>query len=290
MRTMDVVNMKRNWLCSNFFHYILSPASTLIDKQTMQHNLSPISFNTARHDFWPVYQAIQKYYPLGINRESPCYDEYPVMKALEEMLVRNIHDSESFQKVWGSFQKKLQQEFGKEVVGTTFGQAPAFSAFLKVHSQVQDQVTVQKELHFALSLIGPFYTIYGRDMARLTDLAAPDTHPYPKSYGSTITFTVSPYQEYEKIFLGLQQCITAHFSQVRFIPYLIGQSYIEGLSVRYRDQQINTIYHALFNDLFSTENDNRLQVRGDKFYGLKEWETDSPDLENKWTVLPPEIE
>ncbi len=254
----------------------------------MQHNLSPFSFNIARHDFWPVYQAIQKYYPLGIHRKSSCFDEYPGMKALEEILVKNIHDSEYFQTVWVSFQKKLQQEFGKEVIGTTFGQAPSFSAFMKIHSRMQDQGIIQKELHFALSLIGPFYTIYGRDMARQSYPAAPDKPAV--SYESTIAFTVSPYQEFEKIFLGLQQCITAHFAQVRFIPYLIGQSYIEGLRVRYCDLKVNTIYHALFNHLFPTATDNPVRVRGNKFYGFKEWEIDSPDLENKWTVWPPEIE
>ena len=49
---------------------------------------------------------------------------YPGLKELEHRIVENIHQAENFSDRWKSFTKELEKELGKEIVGTTNGQAP----------------------------------------------------------------------------------------------------------------------------------------------------------------------
>jgi hypothetical protein len=243
----------------------------------------PFSFNPDRHNFWPIYETIVKYYPIGISKESPLYFRYPGIKALEEIVVRNIHDKHTYDTVWTSFTKSIQQVLGKEVIGTTYGQSPSFSAFLKVDSWAKDQITIRKELHFTNSLIGPFFTIFGQEVARFKELDG--TGDYPSMYESTIVLTVSPFEEYEELFVELKKSIESRFDGYKFVPFAMNQDYVEGLSVGYIDQKVNTIYHALFNHLLFAD-DNPKSIRGDQYYGYEAWKIDSPAPEG-WIILPP---
>ncbi len=242
------------------------------------------TFNPDRYNFWPIYEAIRKYYPIGITRldESSLFFRFPGIKALEAIVVKNIHDQDTYQKVWGSFQKSLQEEIGKEIIGTTYGQAPSFSALVQADLFRQGSFTFRKELHFTVSLVGPFYTVYGRQAVRFTEQDG------KKSYESTVVLTVSPYEEYEGLFQLIRQRIESRFKEYRFVPFAINQQYLEGLRVRYLDQEANTIYNALFNHLlFNETNPQKTQVRGDNHYGFEDWVIANPQVDHKWIILPP---
>jgi hypothetical protein len=249
----------------------------------MKTNHVSFSFNPDRHNFWPIYETIVKYYPIGISKGSPLYLRYPGTKALEEIVVKNIHDKDTYNTSWTSFEKSVNDQFGKEVVGTTYSQAPSFSAFLKLNSWQQQQVSIRKELHFAVSLAGPFFTIFGKEVASFKELDGKGE--YPSTYESSIVLTVSPFEEYKELFIELKKSIESRFEGYKFVPFAINQDYVEGLSVRYIDQKVNTIYHALFNhQLFA---DDKIEsFRGDEYYGYDAWEVEFPAKE-EWIILPP---
>jgi hypothetical protein len=251
----------------------------------MKTNHVPFSFNPDRHNFWPIYETIVKYYPIGISKESSLYLRYPGIKALEEIVVRNIHDKDTYDTLWTNFEKSVQDAFGKEVVGTTYGQAPSFSAFLRINHWQHEQVSIRKELHFAVSLAGPFFTIYGKEVARFEELES--IYDIHTGYESSVVLTVSPFEEYKEPFVALKKSIELHFKGYKFVPFAINQDYVEGLSVRYIDLKVNTIYHALFNHLLFAD-DHQQWIRGDEYYGYDAWEIDSPAPE-EWIILPPGV-
>ena len=48
----------------------------------------PFAFNDDLFDFWPIYEALQRYYPLGMKKErGNGYYRYTGTKAKEKLLV-----------------------------------------------------------------------------------------------------------------------------------------------------------------------------------------------------------
>ena len=123
-----------------------------------------MNFKFNKYDFFKIYESIKQYYPIGISNEAgDMFFSYSGFKELERILVENIHEEQNFFDRWKSFEQEIEQEIGKKVQGTTFGQIPSFSSFILLESFTVDNLTRTKELHFFVSLIGPYYTIIGRD-------------------------------------------------------------------------------------------------------------------------------
>jgi hypothetical protein len=122
-------------------------------------------FNYEKFDFWKVYDSIKRFYPIGVKKnESRLYYSYPCLKELEAIVVENIHDDKHFEERWEHFTKGIETEIGKEIIGTTYGQAPSFSSFVLLEQSSLDNQTRTKELHFFVSLVGPFYSVIGADI------------------------------------------------------------------------------------------------------------------------------
>ena len=229
----------------------------------MKHNFS---FNSGKYDLWPIYEAIKSYYPIGITRgdEVGIYFEYPGIEELEKIVVDNIHDRKTLTKRWSNFTKAIGEEIGLEIVGTTYGQAPSFSSSLILQKNQTGTCLHNKELHFTVSLIGPFFQIYGLDSTWITQQ---DGHT---AYPSGNVVTASPIDEYKEIFEFVEDKIRSQFTDYRFVPFGIGQNTITGLQVRYLDDKDCTIYQALFNHLLNDIYVTRF-TKGNQYYGMKDW-------------------
>lgn len=231
------------------------------------------SFRTDRYDFWPVYDAIKKYYPLGVSKDYDSYFEYPGLKMLEKLIVDTIHQPSQFKESW----KKLCDDYSTshkiKVIDSTYGIAPSFSAIMEWDAGKFGDRVVAKELHFAISLLGPFYTVFGLDNTSLQDNETPYRHSH--------RIIISPFHEHKAHFNQIREEIEQAFPGYKFVPYFIHSSYIKGLEVRYRDEKSNTIYNALFNDLCTFKS----PAVGEQFtYGFDQWLIDNPDFTDYWTV------
>lgn len=121
-------------------------------------------FNYNKFDFWKIYNSIKHFYPIGIKKDdSKMFHSYPGLKELEKVLVDNIHDQDKFNSVWKDFTNEIESRLGKEIIGTTMSQAPSFSSFVSLETTKLDNLTRTKELHFFVSLVGPYYTVIGED-------------------------------------------------------------------------------------------------------------------------------
>lgn len=219
------------------------------------------NFNDKRFDFWPVYYAIRNIYPIGIERnEVDLFLKFAGKQELEDLIVDNIHNETNFHSRWETFEARLAEATGKQVTGTTYGQAPSFSANIELETIELPDRTIFKEVYFAVSLIGPFYTVLGRDrsLVRLSE------HRF---YGGTNYLVVSPEDEYRTLFELVCLNIEQQFKGYRFVPFEILTQRLKGLSVYYSDEPADKIFDALFNQ----QVDLSAQYIGDTFHKYSDW-------------------
>lgn len=240
-----------------------------------------LHFNSDKFDFWKIYDAIKRFYPIGVKKdESKMYFSYPGLKELEDIIVDNIHDDNHFIERWGSFTKDIEKEIDKEIIGTTYGQAPSFSSFLLLDTTSVDNLIRTKELHFFVSLIGPFYTIVGQD----NNTVKLDEH---KNYRSTNYLVVSPENEFADTFKLLCDKIENRFEGFRFVPFELCQQTIDGLDVRYSDENLNSVFHALFNNHVDLTVWRKI---GSAYFKSEDWIKDGyVDTGGGWTIYPPTL-
>ena len=235
------------------------------------------SFNPNRHNFWPIYEAVKAYYPIGLKGAYPgIYYDYPGIKKLEALVIDNTHVRAHYRERWVKVKRKWQKELGKAIRETTYGQAPSFSGYVEVSRKKVDNCILSKELHVAVSFLGPFYTVFGLDN---TVLIEEDRH-----YPQTNRVVISPTAGYDQYFSRLREAIEKDFSGHQFVPYFIHHRFIDGLRVRYRDDDENRVYHALFNENFAFS----APIVGDEYgYGMDQWLVDDPEEGGGWVVGPP---
>ncbi|HMI02009.1 MAG TPA: hypothetical protein VK541_05975 [Pedobacter sp.] len=227
---------------------------------------SYFAFNPEIYNFWPIYEAIKIYYPIGIRYAySSLYTEYEGQKKFGALLVDNFHNMDNFKARYESFTTKLQEQFGLEVQGTSYGQQPAFSFDMILEKTELPELTKIKRLSVAVSLLGDFYAIYGIDETMLKE----GGDPYPYKYHAVNAITTSPYREFEEHFLKLKQLILERYPNHRQIPFSILTTYIEGVYNRYNETNESTIYNALFNQQLKAG--YPYNIRGDHNYGFNEW-------------------
>lgn len=203
---------------------------------------------------------------------------YPGLKELGAIVVDNIHNETHFTERWSNFTQEIQDETGKEVVETTYGQAPSFSSFVLLEKTSLGNLTRTKEIHFFVSLVGPFYTVIGRDAsAVLLDGRY--------QYGGVNYLVVSPENEFADVFKLLCDKIEDRFKDYRFVPVNICVQTITGLSVRYSDEKLEAIFHALFNNSLNLTAHSRL---GDDYYKSADWIKEGREgLDGGWVIMPP---
>ncbi len=229
----------------------------------MQHKFS---FRSALYDFWSIYETIKKYYPIGVYRGEGkgIYFEYDGIKELEKIVEENTHNQLNFHDRWVNFTKQIGDTIGKEIEGTTYGQAPSFSSFVIIQKNKIENCIHRKELHFAVSLIGNFYQIYGLDTTIILDPKE------GKAFSAVNVVTTSPFAEFATAFELVEQKIKEKYPNHKIIPFGFGQTIIKGLQVRYLDDEDCSINKALFNHFLSEEYISTSR-RGDEYYGKEQW-------------------
>lgn len=222
--------------------------------------LTAFYFNSQKYDFWPIYESIKQYYPLGISREGSLFFQYSGLDELGKLIEENIHDETNFKQRWDDFEKKLGLLADKEVIGTTYGQSPSFSAYLILESLKLSDRTLNKELFFAVSLVGKFYTVIGRDKTQinLSEITFSE---------STNLLIVSPEGIYQSFFEIVCFQIEQQFDGYRYVPFEIATQYLEGLHVMYTDDPADKIFNAIF----SEQIDLNANIIGDRYYKSSSW-------------------
>ncbi|MES2455791.1 MAG: hypothetical protein V4594_09635 [Bacteroidota bacterium] len=241
-------------------------------------------FHTPSHNFWPIYDAIKKYYPIGLKRiENSIFFQYPGLKELGDIVVDAIHgeDNKKF-KAWQAFENEISVKFQVEARGTTMGQAPSYSTEFILEDEQTPELRRVKKIVLVFSLAGKFFAIFGIDETFIADRAKERTQWQNHAIN---VFTISPHAEFETVFSGIKLAVEQQFEGYKFIPFGIHCAIIDGLQVRYSDREECTIFHALFNDQYDL-NDTVIP-RGDIGFGNKDWEVEGAESFEVRVILQP---
>lgn len=236
--------------------------------------MEEFTFEEELFNFWPVFECIQKYYPVGVTLNEDTeqfYRSYPGFIALEKIIVENIHNRKNLRERWTSFEKKLKTKFDLKLEGTTFGHNPSFSASLILENKKHKEVITSKLLHLAISLLGPYYTIFGIDQTSqiLTVDEMFESGPAkPVEFSAINAITISPFHEFETFFTELDREVQNQFNGFKLIPFSINQMQINGLSLLFSERKNCTVFNALFHDTYEI---SQARIRGYHHYGFDNW-------------------
>jgi hypothetical protein len=214
-----------------------------------------------------IADTIKEFYPIGIGRESPEYNNHPGVIKMNEIMEDNILNNKNYRERWGTFLRKLRKNLKKsagDLRSTTYGVGPSFSADLILEQYEDNALTRVKRISFAVSLIAPFYTVYGIDKTfikdKLNELAA--------GYGAINVITTSPFMEFENDFNYLQQQIEKQYTGYKFVPITMSLALVKELNHDYLEAA--KVHNALFNHLFDRYDTSFGYTRGDSRYGYGE--------------------
>ena len=219
-------------------------------------------------DFYgSIIETIKKYYPISIKSNEDSYFKYPGQVELGETVIDNIHKAKNYNSRWKEFEKQVRIDLNKKVWGETYASKPSFSASVMIRKSKKFDLIHIKKLHFSVSLLGPFYTIYGIDETAVVD----QIDGRDLFYAALNTVTVSPYKEYESAFIALRASIEKRFIDYKFIPFKLHSITLDGLHDPYNNDSEMTIYGALFDD--ALQGYDTYRMRGDRQYGTEIWVT-----------------
>jgi len=214
-----------------------------------------------------VAGTIREIYPIGLNTLSPEYNQYPGIIKAYEIIGENIGPPEQkpgpYAKIWSSLLKSLRSTNGKRINGTTYGFVPGFSADLILESYEDESLTRTKRIAFAVSLIGPFYSICGVDETSVKEKG----DEFGRGYHAINVVTASPFKEFERDFNCIKKLIEEKFLEYKFIPFNACMMHIKDMETPHSAGQDCTVYNALFNHLFNFYNYSFPVLRGDRLYG-----------------------
>jgi hypothetical protein len=217
------------------------------------------SFNPNKYNFWPIYETIKKYYPLGIIKENKnFYYSYEGLIEFNTIINDNLADQNNFRTRWKSFDDIIEKKIKIRPIGTG-GFAPSFSSLVEFEILKFDKLTRVKRIHYWVSLLGPYYTIVGDDV---NIISVGDENLSGVNY-----LVISPFNEFAETFNMISAEIESHFKNYQFVPFFISKQTFNGLELPHADTITNSVFTALFGNPF----DLNLPALGDERFKEESW-------------------
>lgn len=231
-------------------------------------------FNEKHYNFWDIYNCIHKFYPIGSIAEGmdSFYNSYPGIIEQKKIIAENIYDNNVFSHNWGRFCEDISRTTNQNLIGTTYGMKPSYSAKIELKRTDYADITRTKELHFFVSLLGPFYTIIGVDKNECI---------YEnKFYQSNNFLTVSPENEYKDLFIYMSKRIEEQFTSYRFVPFFICRQIIDGLSWEFKEKSCR-VFQAIFDNSIDLE----VNIIGNESYQSWQWQINQKGTTDRWATI-----
>jgi len=211
--------------------------------------------------FKDLVDAIHQHYPKGIQAIQEEYGKSEEIVKVYEIICENIGTPKTkpgqHQVLWKSLLKLITKNNSTSIHNTTIGFVPGFSADLILEKHEDPTLIRAKRIAFAISMLGPFYSICGVDE---TIIKADN-----RFYHAINVVTVSPFMEFEESFNLVKQSIEEIYPDYSFIPFDICMYHLKD---RYAIDSIydsGSVYSFLFNHLFRYYTHH--YSRGDRWFG-----------------------
>ncbi|MGF7041805.1 hypothetical protein [Mucilaginibacter lappiensis] len=208
-----------------------------------------------------IGETIKQYYPIGVRPDSPEYKEHPGIKKIMAIIEENATQNKKFTKPWVDFLKKLRSGSKRKIHNNSLPHDLSFSGELILESYQDESLQRTKKLIFSISLIAPFFSIYGVDETAIKE----QDDEFGRAYRAINVITESPYKEFEIDFNYLQYEIEAQFNGYKFVPVRVSMFHVENLHTPYSNLDECKLHNALFNGYFDFTPST--PFRGEMYYG-----------------------
>jgi hypothetical protein len=230
-----------------------------------------------KHDFSEIKETILKFYSIeDFNIQfQDRVEMHDSRSDIGEIINENFIVTTNYKSRWRKFFAYLNKELSSPPLETMIAFYPCYSGKIILHKESFNDLIYTKELHFFISLLGPYYSIFGLDkcMVALEEempILNNDFKTKKRPYEANLVLTVSPYLEFEASFIELQKKIRDYFPTFKFIPFVINRKEVEGISLDSLNLNVNN-KELVFSLLYRPEKYLELQVRGDVYFGFDEW-------------------
>ncbi len=205
--------------------------------------------------------AIKVLYPIGLSREVPEYREYPGIKKIMQVIEESMTRNKKFSKPWIEFLKKLRSGSAEKIHNTTMPIDISFSGDMILEKYEDNALRRIKRLAFSVSIVSPFFAIYGVDETFIKMMEYKEASGYP----AINVITESPYLEFGDGFNYLKSAIEVQWPDYSFVPVQIGLMDVKGLQTPYSNLEECKVHNALFNTAFDYNHVHNF--RGERYYG-----------------------
>lgn len=234
------------------------------------------------HNFQEIFDTIKEYYPIEEqykNYKPEALRDFPGYQKIGQLIEENFINRKNHKERWTSLSKYLRTSLKKRVISSNGLFDCCASGEVIMDAFKSKEYTKTKKLCYYISLLGPYYTIYGMDSSEVilptkySNFDGDEIRVIP--YSADHVVTISPVFEYESLFVQLQDKIKERFTGYKFIPYSTGVSSIEGISRRYMSEddsaEDNRHKNNIYAALFGLKVKPRCRYRGDSNYGFFDW-------------------
>lgn len=211
--------------------------------------------------FYDIYQTIRKYYPIGIPTERYEYINDPGVAQLRNIRSEKIDDAASTNQ-WKALLTSLKEKLPKKyrVSSNNNPLDVSYNGMVLVQKEKCSMGVFVRELCFHISVLGPFFTLYGKDSAGIN---ASDSVTSLGFFSPIIR--VSPESKYEPLFPIVIQAIRQHYPDYQGVTFGYLEQTIKGLHSESSLSDNMTLFEALF-----TSPPSNYMVRGNFRYQIQE--------------------
>lgn len=238
----------------------------------MNPRLDPFHNDDPEYDFSVLYDVIASYYPVTVA-ERPSEEEWARSAQFQKIGARIDEEfvkPKTYNAKWGKLALALKKKLKKPVWHAPDLATGGFMAHIKVKETKVEDLVHTKTLHLHISILGPFFTIYGADTSTVISKLDYTYGPQDGHFTATNVVTISPLFEYEELFKALEEEVRDFFPGYLFVPYRIGMSTIKNISFEetlYNRGMLDTVFEGIF----GTQALHNCLARGNDRYGYKDW-------------------
>lgn len=215
-----------------------------------------------------LFRDINRYYPIqNLLDHKAVTKNYAGTKSLHSLIEKNITNQENFQLNWkGTILRNIEKEIGMKVLGATNGYVPNYGGIITL----KDNSNYKIELHFYVSFINNYYTIFLAKTNNKSNLMI-EKMGFKKEIVMPLveSITVSPDVEFSGIYMKVEKILNKNFYKAKFIPYEIGNYVFDGLiGINNDKNEKHTINNALFRPVLAVFSPNLL-ILGNESYKIE---------------------
>lgn len=169
-----------------------------------------------------------------------------------------------FYSKWKDFTQLQINKSTYELGSSTSVVEPSYTLYCVIDNLKVSYIESSLKLVLSVSLLGPYYLIYGLEEVRIQRQSK--STPYPESFFGNVQKIVSPIGIISPLYVQLKGDIKKQFPKYRQIPFFILESQVNGIRLNESPTEC-TVFDALFAGL----DQSHFKFVGDPYYALDEW-------------------